>query len=60
MILTPTEVALRAKKALFWELAEYVSEALVGIGCLGEYIAEYSKWPRNGPMSKGTDWVEDH
>jgi hypothetical protein len=45
MILTPSEVALLAKMASFWELAEYVSEALVGIGCLGEYIAEYSKWP---------------
>jgi hypothetical protein len=45
MILTPSEVALLAKKASFWELAEYVSEAAVGIGCLGEYIAEYSKWP---------------
>jgi H+/Cl- antiporter ClcA len=45
MILTPSEVALLARKASFWEFAEYISEALVGIGCFGEYIAEYAKWP---------------
>ncbi len=45
MILTPSDVALLARKASFWELAEYASEGLVGLGCLGEYIAEYTHWP---------------
>lgn len=27
-----------------WEFVEYASEAAVGLGCLGEYIAEYTNW----------------
>jgi hypothetical protein len=45
MMLAPSDVASLARKVLFWEIAEYASEAMVGIGCLGEYIAEYTNWP---------------
>ncbi len=51
MTLTPSEVASIASKLSVWEITEYVSEALVGLGCLGEYIAEYAKWP--------TGWTND-
>ena len=28
----------------FWEFIEYSSEASVAVGCVGEYIAEYTRW----------------
>ncbi len=43
--LPPSEVASVARRLAFWEIAEYVSEGLVGIACFGEYVAEYTKWP---------------
>jgi hypothetical protein len=51
MTLSPPEVASIARRLVFWEVAEYVSEALVGLGCFGEYVAEYAKWPAS--------WTED-
>jgi hypothetical protein len=45
MTISPAEIASIGRRLAFWEVAEYVSEALVGIGCFGEYVAEYAKWP---------------
>lgn len=42
--MTPSAVASIARWLSFWEVTEYVSEALVALGCLGEYVAEYTNW----------------
>jgi hypothetical protein len=42
MILTPSEVASIATWSAFWEICEYISEAVVFLGCVGEFIAEYT------------------
>ncbi|MGA2135477.1 MAG: hypothetical protein ABSH50_24575, partial [Bryobacteraceae bacterium] len=44
MTLTPSEVASIARRLSFWEFAGYASEALVALGCFGEYVAEYTQW----------------
>ena len=44
MSLTASEVASIAGKLSFWEFIEYASEALVFLGCAGEFVAEYTKW----------------
>jgi hypothetical protein len=44
MTLTPSDVASIAFWSRVWEFCEYASEAVVGLGCLGEYIAEYTQW----------------
>lgn len=44
MILTVSEILSAPGSLSFWEAVEYVSEAVVGLGCVGEYIAEYTKW----------------
>src|ERR1700733_8904343 len=44
MILSPSEVTSAAKWSVFWEYCEYTSEAVVFLGCVGEYVAEYTKW----------------
>jgi hypothetical protein len=46
MTLNPSEVASIAWWLSFWEYGEYVSEAAVVLGCIGEYIAEYAGWAR--------------
>ena len=43
MILTPSEVASIAAWSTFWEICEYISEGVVFLGCVGEFIAEYTK-----------------
>jgi hypothetical protein len=30
--------------SMFWEISEYASEAIVCLGCIGEYVAEYTEW----------------
>ncbi|MGD0500934.1 MAG: hypothetical protein ABSC23_21175 [Bryobacteraceae bacterium] len=42
MILTPSEVASISAWSTFWEVCEYVAEAVVFLGCVGEFIAEYT------------------
>jgi hypothetical protein len=42
MILTPSEVASIAAWSTFWEVCEYIAEAVVFLGCVGEFIAEYT------------------
>lgn len=44
MILTPSDVASVAIWSKVWEFCEYASEAVVFFGCIGEFIAEYTKW----------------
>jgi hypothetical protein len=44
MILNSSDVVSISSWLSFWEFAEYASEAAVGLGCVGEYIAEYTKW----------------
>src|SRR5579871_1350061 len=44
MIVSPSEVISAARWSSFWEFCEYASEALVCFGCVGEYVAEYTKW----------------
>src|ERR1035437_2659560 len=44
MILTPSDVASSSRWLSFWEVIEYASEAVVFLGCVGEFIAEYTKW----------------
>jgi len=43
--LSVADVVSVGGKLAFWEISEYVSEALVVIACFGEYVAEYAKWP---------------
>src|SRR5690242_15706588 len=42
MTFTPSEVASIAARSTFWEICEYGFEALVFLGCIGEFVAEYS------------------
>jgi hypothetical protein len=42
MILTPPELASLDSALWWWELGEYASEAVVILGCAGEFIAEFT------------------
>jgi hypothetical protein len=44
MIVSAPDVASAAKWSAIWEFCEYASEGLVCLGCIGEYVAEYTKW----------------
>lgn len=44
MTLTPSDVASASRWLSFWEIIEYTSEAVVFLGCVGEFVAEYTKW----------------
>lgn len=44
MALTPSEVASLTKELSHWEDAEYVFSTLVTVGCLGEFVAEFTDW----------------
>jgi hypothetical protein len=44
MILIAPDVASAAKSSAIWEGCQYASEGLVFLGCVGEYVAEYTKW----------------
>jgi hypothetical protein len=44
MILTASDVSSLARALSHWEVAEYVSCGLVAIGCIGEYVAEFTDW----------------
>jgi hypothetical protein len=46
MSLTPPEVGSLTSSMVRWEFAEYVFAALVTLACVGEGIAEFSKWFR--------------
>lgn len=48
MSLTPSEVASLTSALSWWERAEYICAALVTLGCLGEYIAEFTDWFTGG------------
>src|SRR5690348_17269281 len=52
MIVAPTEVQSIARKLVFWEASGYVSEGLVLLGCFGEYVADYAKWPTKWPKER--------
>jgi hypothetical protein len=41
-----------AQSLTLWEYAEYVSGALVALGCIGEYIADFTK-RYEGEANKG-------
>ena len=44
MILSAPDIASAAKWPAIWEFVEYASEGLVFLGCVGEYVAEYTEW----------------
>jgi hypothetical protein len=44
MILAPSESLIIARSLGRWEAAEYVCAALVTLGCVGEFIAEFTHW----------------
>lgn len=48
MTLTASEVASLTATMGLWELAEYVSAGLVTLGCIGEFVAEFTKWFTGG------------
>jgi hypothetical protein len=48
MTLTPSEVASLTKALSRWEIGEYACAGLVTIGCLGEYIADFTNWFTDG------------
>jgi hypothetical protein len=48
MSLTPSEVASLTKSLSNWEFAEYACAAFVTVGCLGEYIADFTNWFTGG------------
>lgn len=52
MSLTPPEVGSLTSSMVRWEFGEYLFAALVTLACVGEGIAEFSKWFR-GDENKG-------
>jgi len=44
MILTPSDVASLTRALSYWEYGEYACAVLVTIGCLGEYVSEFTDW----------------
>jgi hypothetical protein len=52
MTLTPSEVASLTTALSRWELAEYICAAFVTIGCIGEYVAEFTNWLTNGEKNR--------
>jgi hypothetical protein len=42
MTLTPSEIEAASRWARLWEIGEYSGEALVLLGCIGEFVAEYT------------------
>jgi hypothetical protein len=44
MVLTPSELEAASRSAKLWEIGEYLGEAVVFLACVGELIAEYSKF----------------
>ena len=44
MSLTASEIASLSTRRTYWEYAEYISSALVALGCLGEYVADFTIW----------------
>src|SRR5258707_14270602 len=48
MTLTAAEVSSLTNTLGRWELAEYFFAGLVTIGCLGEFIAEFTDWFTRG------------
>jgi hypothetical protein len=52
MILTPSEVASLSASLSFWEIGEYISEALVALACFGEYVASFTTWFTKGDRDR--------
>src|SRR5712664_1903758 len=48
MTFTASDVSSLATSLSRWELAEYISAGLVTIGCIGEYVAEFTDWLTSG------------
>lgn len=47
MTLTASDVASLKSALDWWELAEYASTGIVFIGCLGEFFAEFTAFPKS-------------
>jgi|SRR5579863_6875178 len=47
MVLPNSEVASLKSALRCWEWFGYVSTAIVGLGCIGEFVAEFTSLPRN-------------
>jgi hypothetical protein len=52
MILTAPDASALATSLERWELAEYTACALVALGCIGEFIAEFTRWWTGGIEEK--------
>jgi hypothetical protein len=49
MILPDSEVASLKSALHCWEWFGYASTAVVGLGCIGEFVAEFTPLPKNDP-----------
>jgi|SRR5271165_16571 len=52
MILTDSEVASLKSALGCWEWLEYVSTAIVFLGCVGEFVAEFTSLPKSEKTEK--------
>lgn len=41
-----------AKALTHWEWAEYISSGLVALGCIGEYVADFTNWLTDGDKER--------
>jgi hypothetical protein len=48
MTFTSSDISSLATALSRWELAEYCSAALVAVGCVGEYVANFTNWLTGG------------
>src|ERR1700676_2363807 len=52
MILTDSDVASLKSALNWWEWFGYISTAIVGIGCIGEFLAEFTPLPKSEPSKR--------
>jgi hypothetical protein len=50
--MTSTDAASIAARLARWEIAEYFSCGLVALGCIGEYVAEFTNWVTGGDKAR--------
>jgi hypothetical protein len=52
MILPSSEIASLDSAVSCWELVEYIAEAFVILGCVGEFVAEFTTWLPKEPIDR--------
>jgi len=48
MTFAPSDIDAVSKALSRWELGEYIASALVTVGCIGEYAADFTDWLTGG------------